>query len=130
MSRIDHGMNSIQDPWLVREIKRRNVALTVCPLAYLSDHSGMHESNIRTMLDNKIPVTVNSDDPAYMNGYIGDVYLAIQQALSLNAEEIYKLSRNAFEAAFLPESEINTFLDELDRVMERWRGGGGESEKE
>jgi adenosine deaminase len=33
IKRIDHGNNSLQDPLLVAEIIKRDMALTVCPLS-------------------------------------------------------------------------------------------------
>ncbi len=120
VSRIDHGMNSVQDPWLVREINRRDIALTVCPLAYKCGHSGMYEHVIQQMMEKDMRVTLNSDDPAYMNGYIGDVFNAVQAALDLNPTQIYKLCRNAFEAAFLSDSKKREYISKLDEVSREW----------
>ena len=47
------------------------------------------------MMGKDMRVTLNSDDPAYMNGYIGDVFNAVQEALNLNSTQIYKLCRTA-----------------------------------
>jgi hypothetical protein len=36
----------------------------------------MERSTIRTLLEAGVAVTINSDDPAYFGGYIGDNYRA------------------------------------------------------
>jgi adenosine deaminase len=68
-------------------------------------------------------VTINSDDPAYFGGYIVENYLAVQEAFSLNRDEIYRLARNSFQAAFLRPDEKRVFLDELDNYLSENRNG-------
>jgi adenosine deaminase len=49
--------------------------------------------------------TVNSDDPAYFGGYVGDTFHAVHEALGLDREQLRTLARNSFEAAFLDHDE-------------------------
>jgi len=58
-------------------------------------------------------VTVNSDDPAYFGGYIGDNYVAVQEALALSREDIERIAANSFMASFLPGESKRALLDEL-----------------
>jgi len=60
---------------------------------------------------------VMADDPAYFGGYVNENYLAIQKALNLSAEEIYKLAENSFQASFLNHSEKR----EMERKLEEFR---------
>ena len=46
-------------------------------------------------------VTINSDDPAYFGGYVGENFLQTQQALDLDADDIRTLAINSFTASFL-----------------------------
>ena len=48
--------------------------------------------------------TVNSDDPAYFGGYVGDNFAAVQTGLQLSDDEFVQLARNSFEASFLDEA--------------------------
>ena len=59
-------------------------------------------------------MTINSDDPAYFGGYLTENFLAVQKALKLERNDIYRLARNSFQAAFLRPDEKQNFLDELD----------------
>ncbi len=107
VERIDHGIRSMEDPALVERLRRDQVPLTVCPLSNvrlrcvdkLSDHP------LGRMLETGLMVTVNSDDPAYFGGYVGDNFAAVREALSLDEHAVRTLARNSFRAAFLDEDE-------------------------
>jgi adenosine deaminase len=68
------------------------------------------------MLQRGLYVTVNSDDPAYFGGYITENFVAAQQALHLTASEIYRLARNAIQAAFLRDAEKQALLGKAAAV--------------
>ena len=58
---------------------------------------------------------MNSDDPAYFGGYVGDNFDAVQTALHLSDDDIVQLARNSFEASFLDEATKAHYLSDLDR---------------
>src|SRR5437867_833587 len=107
VSRIDHGVRSLEDPALVAELVSRRVPLTVCPLSNvkLRVFRSMKEHNVRELLRRGVRVTINSDDPAYFGGYVVDNFLAVHRALVLTEDEVRQLARNSFEASFLSEDE-------------------------
>jgi adenosine deaminase len=47
-----------------------------------------------------LKVSVNSDDPAYFGGYVGDNYLSIANALGASREALRALATNSLESAF------------------------------
>ncbi|MFI0450001.1 adenosine deaminase [Actinomadura sp. 6N118] len=120
--RIDHGIRSREDERLFLRLIREQVPLTVCPLSnvrlrcvdHLADHPLPH------MLDSGMLVTVNSDDPSYFGGYVGDVYDALEAEpmLMIGLEELRQLAANSFEAAFLSDEERRAYLKEVERY--RW----------
>jgi adenosine deaminase len=69
------------------------------------------------MMDKGLFVTINSDDPAYFDGYINDNFLAVQRALALSRKDIYTLARNSFQASFLEETEKKILLKKLDQYV-------------
>lgn len=113
--RIDHGNNSIQDKDLVKEIIKRDLALTVCPLSNLSlkvvDDLKAHP--LKEMMDMGLKVTVNSDDPAYFGGQINQNFIEIQKALNLSRKEIYNLAVNSFRYSLLEDEAKEKYLEEL-----------------
>jgi adenosine deaminase len=62
--RIDHGINSIEDPKLVEELIKRGVTLTACP-TWRSPYPGPRDvDRIKLMYDLGLKVTLNTDDPS------------------------------------------------------------------
>lgn len=114
-ARIDHGVRCLEDPKLVEHLVKQQTPLTVCPLSNvkLRVFDTMKDHNLKQMLDLGLVVTINSDDPAYFGGYIQENYAAVQQALGLEDEDIWRLARNSFQAAFLDEKERQAYLEML-----------------
>jgi adenosine deaminase len=114
VSRIDHGVNAIEDPELCEEIRRRGLGLTVCPVSNTFCTDGSQARIIKRMLDLGMRPTVNSDDPAYFAGYMTENFVVTQQDAELTRAELAQLSRNAFESAWLPRATKDAFLARLD----------------
>jgi len=103
VERIDHGVRCIEDPALVQRLARGRIPLTVCPLSNvkLCVFRSLAEHNLATLLGAGLCATINSDDPAYFGGYIGQNFgdtFAAQSALT--ARHAYQLASNSFEASF------------------------------
>ncbi|MGD8684671.1 MAG: adenosine deaminase [Chloroflexota bacterium] len=114
VERVDHGVNALEDEALVDEIKRRGLGLTVCPISnsYVSD--GTKAPEIRSLLEQGVLVTVNSDDPAYFPGYIAENLAILQREGQLTLDDIVRLVRNAFAISWLAEPERRAYLDRVD----------------
>ena len=119
VDRIDHGNHSLDDAALVQRLTDEGKVLTVCPLSNLKlcvvKHMGQHP--VLTMLKRGLKATINSDDPAYFGGYVNDNYRALIEYLPVTREDLYSLSRNSFEGAWLTEAEKTTHLNDLNRVF-------------
>jgi len=116
IKRIDHGNNSLQDPKLIQEIIKRDLALTVCPLSNtaLQVVDDLKDHPLKIMMDLGLKVTVNSDDPAYFGGQVNQNYVEIQKALNLNKEDLYQLAKNSFQYALIDKELKAKYLDELE----------------
>lgn len=119
VSRIDHGNHSIDDTDLLDELSERNIPLTLCPLSNLKLKvvNDLSQHQLRTFMDKKILVTINSDDPAYFGGYIQENYLAIASALKLSKEEIITIVKNSFNASFLDVETKQRLIYKVDSVV-------------
>lgn len=109
--RIDHGVRCVDDPELIRYLVENQIPLTVCPLSNIKLHvfPAMEEHNIKQMLEMGLCVTINSDDPAYFDGYMNENFTAAQQGLDMSKEELHRICRNAITASFL-ENELKQAL--------------------
>jgi adenosine deaminase len=103
VARIDHGVRSEEDDALIERLVREQMPLTVCPLSNikLCVFDRLEDHNLKRLLDRGVCVTVNSDDPAYFGGYIGDNYFAVRDALNLTQSDIVQLARNSIRASWL-----------------------------
>ncbi|MEV0954791.1 adenosine deaminase [Streptomyces sp. NPDC049951] len=107
VERIDHGLRCMEDPDLVDRLVSERIPLTLCPLSNvrLRAIDVLEQHPLRSMMDAGLLCTVNSDDPAYFGGYVGDTFDAVHEALGLDREQLRTLARNSFEAAFLDHDE-------------------------
>jgi len=119
VSRIDHGERCLEDPNLTARLAAEGIPLTVCPLSNvkLRIFESIEKHNLKQLMDRGLCVAVNSDDPAYFGGYITENFLAVKKALGLDRNDIYRLARNSFQAAFLRPDQKQVFLDELDSYV-------------
>jgi adenosine deaminase len=119
VSRIDHGVRAADDPTVMRRLADNGVTLTACPNSNvrLRVLPSMDRWPVRTFLDGGVAVTINSDDPAYFGGYIGDNYRAITAALGLTAQELRQLAANAIEGSFASPERKQELRTELEQVI-------------
>jgi adenosine deaminase len=119
VERIDHGVNALEDAALIKEINKRGLGLTVCPISNGFVTDGLKAQEIKLLLDGGVRATINSDDPAYFNGYMNENFVAVQGAVQLSKDEIVQLSRNAFSVTWLPQEDRNSYVDALDAYAAR-----------
>jgi adenosine deaminase len=116
VDRIDHGNRALEDAALVERLAHARMTLTVCPLSNLKlcvvDALSAHP--LRRMLNQGLRATINSDDPAYFGGYLGENWRATTKALDLTRGELVALARNSFTGSFLPPERIAAHLAEID----------------
>jgi adenosine deaminase len=119
VDRIDHGNRAMEDEALVQRLARDRMALTVCPLSNLRLQGvrDLRAHPLKRMLDKGLFVTVNSDDPAYFGGYVGENYSAIQKALNLADSDLRTIARNGFAASFMADEEKKKALAAFDRAV-------------
>ncbi len=119
VSRVDHGVRSIEDAALTARLRDERIPLTVCPLSNvrlrvvdtIADHP------LGKLIDAGLMTTVNSDDPAYFGGYVGENYAAVRTALALSNETLVALAKNSFEASFLEPSERAAYIRQVDAAV-------------
>ena len=114
--RIDHGVQAIHDPTLMKRLAQERIPLTVCPLSNqkLCVFPNLADHNLGAMLDQGLCVMLNSDDPAYFGGYLNDNFVQTFAALPLTAAHAYQLACNSYEASFVPEAQKQVWRTQLD----------------
>jgi adenosine deaminase len=115
VKRIDHGVQCLKDKKLVENLSKKQIPLTVCPLSNikLRVFNKLEEHNLKKMLDKKLMVMVNSDDPAYFGGYLNQNLIETQVALNLSKDEVKTLLINSFKSSFLSEERKKEWINKI-----------------
>lgn len=114
VERIDHGVNSLEDPRLVEELNSRGIGLTVCPVSNIYVVQDSRAADLKRMLDLGMLATVNSDDPAYFQAYMTENLKTAQEEGDLTQDEVVQLVRNAFTISWAPEDRKQAYIDRLE----------------
>lgn len=121
--RIDHGVQAVHDPALMRRLADERIPLTVCPLSNLKlcVFPRLADHNLLQLLEAGLAVTVNSDDPAYFGGYVNDNFTQLFAAVpALTARHAYQLAWNSFEASFAAEADKRAWHHRLKECFEQF----------
>jgi len=115
VKRIDHGVQCLKDKKLIEKLRNSQTPLTVCPLSNikLQVFKKLEEHNLKKMLDQKLMVMINSDDPAYFGGYINKNLIECQAALNLSLNEVKTLLINSFKSSFLKEEKKREWISKI-----------------
>lgn len=121
--RIDHGVRCLEDRRLVQRLGADRIPLTVCPFSNVKLRvvDRLEQHPLANMLEHGLCVTVNSDDPAYFGGYVGENLGAVAKALRLDDDALGELARNSFEASFLDDAVRARYLAELEAALNAGR---------
>jgi adenosine deaminase len=114
--RVDHGVRSLEDATLVKRLVADQIPLTMCPQSNvrLKVVPDLSAHPLKKALDLGLLVCVNSDDPAYFGGYVGDNYRGVTDALGLDDATVRQLAANSFRASFLPDAEKALRISGID----------------
>ena len=114
VERIDHGVNCVEDDYLIHRLKESHTGLTACPISNSYVTAGLKAREIKLMLENSLLVTVNSDDPAYFPGYINENFISVADAAPLERQQVIRLVRNAYMIAWIDGGDRDKYLQNLD----------------
>ena len=119
VERIDHGFNVIHSDEIMKLSAKVKIPFTLCPLSNLRLKVCLDLKNypIRKFIENNLLVMLNSDDPAYFGGYVGDNYVAVMKSCRLNQDEVVLLAKNSFKASFLSDEKINEYLERIEEFV-------------
>jgi adenosine deaminase len=108
VTRIGHGVRSIEDPALVKELARRGTVLEVCPGSNVA--LGLYPDRaahpLHRLIDAGVRVTLGSDDPPFFRTTLKVEY----DQSGLDERALRKITRTAIEASFAEESLRRTLL--------------------
>ena len=120
VSRIDHGNRSLDDDQLIKYIAEKQIPLTVCPLSNLELKvvEDLKDHPLLQLMEAGVMVTINSDDPAYFDGYMNENYIQIATALNFSKKQISQLAKNSFKASFLPDKKKEKLISQVENYYQ------------
>ena len=120
VSRIDHGNRSLDDDQLIKYIAEKQIPLTVCPLSNLELKvvEDLKDHPLLQLMEAGVMVTINSDDPAYFDGYMNENYIQISAALNFSKKQIAQLAKNSFKASFLPDKKKEKLISQVENYYQ------------
>jgi adenosine deaminase len=106
VTRISHGVRSIEDPALVAELAERGIVLECCPTSnvLLGVFPSYEEHPLPRLREAGVRVTLGSDDPPYFGASVGGEYTLCRERFGFDDATLRDITRTAIEAAFCEES--------------------------
>ncbi len=119
--RIGHGVRVLEDQGIVDLARERGVVFEVCPTSNYQSGvcSSLENHPLRRMVDARLAVTLNTDDPAVSNITLTDEYRNMAAAQGFSRAELKDFLRTAAEAAFLPEKARRALWQRLEKEIRR-----------
>jgi adenosine deaminase len=120
VTRIQHGIQAVDDPSVVRLAVERDVTFDVCPISNvrLRAVETWASHPLQRLMEAGVRCTVSTDDPLTFANAVNDEYAALATELKFNREELAQVARNGWEVASIPESRRREALAEIDRLAQ------------
>jgi adenosine deaminase len=120
VERVGHGTAASGDSRLEDLIRERGITVESCPVSNLRTGvvQSLREHPVRGFFDGGISVTVNSDDPSMFGTDMNNEYLQLHRHLGFTVRELFQLSLNAIDSAFLPPERR---ADLRDRFLKEYK---------
>jgi adenosine deaminase len=112
VSRIAHGVRSIEDPQLVDELAERAIVLECCPTSnvVLGAFPSYEDHPLPRLRAAGVRVTLGSDDPPYFGASIGGEYALCSERFGFDDQVLREITLTALEAAFCEETLKNHLI--------------------
>jgi aminodeoxyfutalosine deaminase len=114
--RIGHGLSVPRDPELMAILAEKQVPIEVCLSSNLRTGvcPQLREHPVKTLFENGLMVTLNTDDPEMFQTSLCQEYELAQTEFGFSDDHLHELARNSFEASFLSPEKKLEFLQRVD----------------
>lgn len=113
VERLDHGVQSGQDPKLLQVLKETHTMCCVCASSnvLLGIYPNLEKHPIRTLLEAQVAVSINTDDPAYLATTLSEEFIRLARAYAWPPTMVAKLARQSFVGSFAGSHLLPIFDD-------------------
>ena len=105
--RIGHGIRSIDDENIIKELVDKNIYLEVCPDSNVDTKvvESIDKHPIKKIVDAGVLVTINTDNRTVSETSLENEYKLLSDNFNFNEEDFLKFNLNAINAAFISDEE-------------------------
>ena len=117
-TRIGHGVSLQKDPELLKAVRDRGTVFEICLTSNLQTCTVLaaRAHPFRKFLDEKIRVTLNTDDPAISNITLTDEFELAAREFQLKPNEVRALLLNAAQAVFSGDSMRHDLTEKFEQI--------------
>ena len=103
--RIGHGIHSIEDESVLKQLKDKNIFLEVCPKSNLDTKtiSKFEDLPLSEFINRGIKVTINTDDMTVSNTTLKQEYETLWK-LGFKEKDLKQFAKNSIEASFASDA--------------------------
>lgn len=115
IKRIGHGVRGIESADTIMRVRDMDIALEVCPTSniFLGLYPDMSKHPLPRLLEMGIKVSLNSDDPPFMDCTLAGEYDKVQQSYGFSDEQMNEITKMAIVDSF---ADLATKKQLLSRV--------------
>jgi adenosine deaminase len=127
VSRLGHGIRSVDDPRLLAALRERGVVLDVCPTSNLLTGAvaSWDEHPIRRLQRAGVALTLNSDDPTFFHTTLTEEYRRAARHFGFGVNELCAAVCTAARASFLPPAERAALCRSIEAELAALRAALG-----
>ncbi|HET9341469.1 MAG TPA: adenosine deaminase [Candidatus Eremiobacteraceae bacterium] len=117
--RIGHGVAAKGKPEVLALLRGRGVTIDACPTSnrFTAALAKSEVHPLREFLNAGVSVTLSSDDPSFFRTSVTAEY-EHAAALGCGVEEITAIAKASFERSFLPASDRQRLVEEVDAYVD------------
>ncbi len=121
VDRIGHGTRAVEDLKLLEYLSEHKIPVELCVLSNLRTrviHS-IEEHPVKTFIEKKIPVSINTDDPKMFGNSLAEEYQTLHDVFNYSHEKIHTIILNSIDTMWLDEQEKNELVKEFKQEFKK-----------
>ncbi len=118
VTRIEHGVRTIEDDELLRQLIAQGITLDLCPTSNIKLRvvEDIADYPIRRLHERGIRITVSTDNPTILGCSLSSELHLLVERFGFSLDDLTQLQRNAFQETLVSAAERTRLLTELDNV--------------
>jgi adenosine deaminase len=115
VTRIGHGVRSIEDPNLIAALRDRDITLEVCPGSNIAlrVYPDFAHHPLKKLRDAGVRVTLSTDDPPYFATNLAKEYEHAVNHFGFTEDDLKQITRNSILASFVDDKTKQILLAKI-----------------